>query len=375
MTRGSILVGGAVAQKPGSGGHAWVFLQYLLGFQRLGFDVLFVDRLEADMDERGAAWLDDVMHAAGLADSYSLLRTGEVEPLAGRSRRDVVEFAQSADFFLNVMGYVDDEEILGASRRRVFVDIDPGFGQMWRALGLHDLFAGHDAFVTVGERVGTDGCTVPDCGLDWIGTRPPVVLEHWPEQRGPGDRYTSVATWRGPFAPIEYEGRTYGLRVHEFRKFVALPRVTGRPFELALDIHENETGDLELLRENGWTLVEPAVAAGSLDAYRSYVQGSRAELMVAKGIYVDTRGGWFSDRSACYLASGRPVIAQDTGLEELYPLGEGLVVFSTVDEAAAAVEAVERDYGRHARAARRVAEEALDSDVVLGRLLDRLGAG
>jgi hypothetical protein len=373
VKRGSILVGGAVAQKPRSGGHAWVFLQYLLGFQRLGFDVLFVDRLEADMDEAGVAWLDEVMRGAGLEDSYSLLRTGEVEPLAGRSRRDVVEFARAADFFLNVMGYVDDEEILAAARRRVFLDIDPGFGQMWCALGLHDLFAGHDVFVTVGERVGADDCTVPTCGLDWIGTRPPVVLDRWPAQEDAGSRYTSVATWRGPFAPIEYEGHTYGLRVHEFRRVISLPRLTGRPFELALDIHPNETSDLELLHENGWMLVDPAVVAGSLDAYRSYVQASRAELMVAKGMYVDTRGGWFSDRSACYLASGRPVIAQDTGLDGLYPLGAGLLAFSTVDEAAAAVDEVEGDYARHARAARRIAEESLDSDVVLERLLGRLG--
>jgi hypothetical protein len=375
VPQGAILVGGSIAQKPGAGGHAWVFLQYLLGFRRLGRRVLFVDRLEPEMDQRGVGWLTEVMTAAGLGDAYALLRTGEDEPLAGRSRRDVVEFARSAELFLNVMGFVEDEEILGASRRRVFLDIDPGFGQMWCALGLHDLFAGHDEFVTVGERVGSEQTGVPECGLDWIGTRPPVVFDLWPAQTGPGGAYTSVGAWRGPYAPIEYNGHSYGLRVHEFRRFAGLPRATGQPFEVALDIHPDETRDLELLAENGWTLVDPALVAGSLDDYRRYVQSSRGELMVAKGMYVDTQAGWFSDRSACYLASGRPVIAQDTGLDGLYPVGEGLLTFSTLDEAAAAVEEVERDYERHSLAARRVAEQELDSDVVLGRLLQRLGVG
>jgi hypothetical protein len=165
----------------------------------------------------------------------------------------------------------------------------------------------------------------------------------------------------------------YGLRVHEFRKFVALP---GRgPFrcELALDIHPSETQDLALLAANGWGLVDPRRVACDPWAYQSYLRGSAAEFMVAKGMYVQAQSGWLSDRSLCYLASGRPVIAQDTGLKGRYPTGEGLITFTTLDEAAAAAERLYRDFARHARAARTVAEEYFDSDKVLSRLLAKLG--
>jgi hypothetical protein len=190
----------------------------------------------------------------------------------------------------------------------------------------------------------------------------------------PGAAFTSVATWRGDFGPIDYAGRRHGLRVHEFRRFTDLPARTGQPFELALDIHPRETRDIQHLEDHGWTLLDPLCAAGNPDAYRAFIQHSRAELMIAKSMYVSTRGGWFSDRSACYLASGRPVIAQDTGIRSLLPTGEGLLAFGDPDEAAAAIQAVAADPVRHARAARAVAEEYFDSDRVLGSLLARIGA-
>jgi hypothetical protein len=200
------------------------------------------------------------------------------------------------------------------------------------------------------------------------------VLEHWPvSDPRPDGRFTSVASWRGPFAPIEYEGVTYGLRVHEFRRFAELPRRTAETFEVALDIHEAETSDLELLRANDWLLADPSIEAADPWAYRDYVWGSKAELGIAKGMYVKSRGGWFSDRSICYLASGRPVVAQETGFSELYPTGAGLISFEDLDGAAAAVELVARDYPRHVAAARAVAQEHFDSDRVLERLLQRLG--
>src|SRR5262249_48084908 len=151
---------------------------------------------------------------------------------------------------------------------------------------------------------------------------------------------------------IDYQGKRYGLRVHEFRKFVSLPRRTGRSFRMAMDIDPVETGDLAMMRDNHWQLDDPRQVASSPDAYQRYVQESRGEFMVAKNLYVETRGGWFSDRSICYLASAKPVIAQDTGLAQLYPSREGLFLFSTLDEATAAVNEIEADYPRHARAAR-----------------------
>jgi hypothetical protein len=244
---------------------------------------------------------------------------------------------------------------------------------MWRALGLHDAFQGHDIYVTVGESVGAPECTIPTGGIDWITTPQPVVLEHWPSQAGRGRAFTSVGSWRGPFGPIEFEGATYGLRVHEFRKFADLPRRVSEPLEIALDIDEADARDVELLRSAGWTLRDPRSVAADPWRYRSYVQESRAELMVAKNLYVQSRSGWFSDRSICYLASGRPVLAQDTGFSRHHPVGEGLLAFTTLDEAAEGVERIGADYALHSRAARKLAEERFDSDRVLGRLLGELG--
>jgi hypothetical protein len=377
--RGTVAVAGALAQRPGCGGHAWVFLQYLLGFRRLGFDVVFVDWLSADMcagsvvGSAEVCYVHDVMERFGLGADYAVLDE-RGRSVAGLEREQLRERLSRSSFLLNVMGYLADEELLAAVPRRVFLDIDPGFGQMWHELGLADPFAGHDVFVTIGENVGLPGCAIPTCGIDWVRSRQPVVLDLWPAQSEGGTRFTSVASWRGAYGPIEYDGHTYGLRVHEFRRFVELPERSGHAFELALDIDEAEVRDLALLRGHGWRLVDPRRAAGDPSDYRRFVAGSKAEFMVAKNLYVDTRSGWFSDRSVCYLASGRPVVAQNTGLDGLYPLGDGLLAFDTPDEAEAAVDEIWHDYERHARAARELAEAYFDSDLVLGRLVDEVHA-
>ena len=370
MRRGTIVIAGSLAQRVGYGGHAWVFLQYLLGFKRLGWEVLFLDELPADADPALVRSFAALMPRHGLGREFSL-RHGEATH--GVARGEALARVKAGDVFLNVMGYLRDAEILAAARRRTFLDIDPGFGQMWRELGQADIFAGHEQFVTVGLNYGAADCTAPTCGLHWITSPPPVVLAEWPAQPPPANQaFTSIASWRGPFGPIEFHGRSYGLRVHEFRKFFALPAQTGADFSLALDIHEAETPDLAALREHGWRIVDPAEAAGDTERYRAFVQASAAEFMVAKNLYVETNGGWFSDRSACYLASGRPVLAQRTGWP--LPSGRGLLGFSTLAEAAEGVRAIRADYAMHARAARELAEEHFDSDKVLTRLLRKLDA-
>jgi|SRR6266545_438949 len=380
----SIVIAGSVAQKPGRGGHTWVFLQYLLGFRKLGWDVLFLDWLSLEMctSESGAraplekSWnvryFEDVMRRFGLDGDYALLCS---DSTVGLTRSQVLERVSASSALINVMGFLRDEEILAAAPRRVFLDIDPGFGQMWKALGLHDAFQGHEAFVTIGENVGRPECSIPTCGLEWITTPQPVVLDEWPavEDDPPADAaITSVASWRGAYGPVDYEGTTYQLRPHEFRKFAALPRLAERRFELALDIHAADERDRALLASEGWQLVEPRRVAGSPECYGDYIRRSAAEVMIAKGMYVQTRSGWFSDRSICYLASGRPVLAQDTGFRDLLPTGEGLLTFSSVEEAADAARAIDADYSRHRRAARRLAEEYFDSSTVLRSLSRRL---
>lgn len=215
--------------------------------------------------------------------------------MLGMPRPQLLERARGAECLINVMGVCQDAALLDAVTRRVFLDIDPGFPQMWRALGQRDVLAGHDRFATLARRIGQPDCTIPTCGLDWITLPQPVVLDHWP--------------------------------------------------------------------------VAPAAVAADPEAYRRYLTSAKAELLVPKQMYVATRGGLLSDRSIYFLASGRPVLARDTGLAGLVPLGEGLVTFTTLREAAAGVAAIAADYPRHCRAAREIAEAEFDSDRVLERFL------
>ena len=373
---GALVVAGAVARRIDCGGHVWALLQWVLGFQKLGWSVVFLDRLDPAPGIRHSPNVRrflETMESFGLSDAFSL-DIGPGEEPVGLSRAEVLEKVCDADFLLNVMGYLEDPELLARARRRVFVDIDPGFGQMWRALGLCDVFRGHDAFVTVGTRVGRDDCRVPTCGLTWITTLPPVVIDRWPASTDRGTSFTSVGTWRGPWAPVEYEGERYGLRVHEFRRFAAVPRESGLDFEIALDIDPQDHADVTRLADGGWRLSDPRSVSGTPEHYQRFVQTSLAEFGIAKGMYVHARTGWVSDRTACYLASGRPAIVQDTGLDDTIETGLGLLTFSTPEQAMAAARTVHADWHRHARAARALAVEHLDSDRVLGRLLDEVAA-
>ena len=377
-----ITISGSIAQRAGYGGHAWVFLQYLLGFKQLGYKPLFIDHhpsgsvsdsldpRSADAGMRGVRWLKDVMRFGGLEDSYSVLLDGRRQT-AGLSRKAVLDHVRASPFLLNVMGFLKDQEVLGAAQRRVFLDIDPGFGQMWRELGFVDVFGGHDVFVTIAENIGENGCSIPTCGLTWLKTRQPVVLDSWPVSSD-GSGFTSVCAWRGPYDPVEYGGVKFGLRAHEFRRFAELPRLTGKLFEVALDIHPADARDVRLLRENAWRLRSPASVAGGPGGYRAYIQRSKAEVMIAKGMYVQTWSGWFSDRSVCYLASGKPVLAQDTGFTRNYPIGEGLLSFSDMREAVAGVEEICGNQKRHSISARTLAEAYFDARIVLERLLSEL---
>jgi hypothetical protein len=382
----SIVIAGSLAQKPGRGGHTWVFLQYLLGFRKLGWDVVFVDRLEPGMcvDETGhpadpalswnVRYLTDVMRRFGFDRDYAVLYGGDGGTI-GLTREALLERVRSSSAIVDVMGFLNDEEIFASARRRIFLDIDPGFGQMWQTLGLCDMFGRHDAYVTIAENMGQPSCGIPTCGQEWVTTRQPVVLDEWTAAGTDTEALpiTSVVSWRGAYGPVTYAGRTYGLRAREFRKFATLPRHCPGRFELALDIHPADGVDVDLLRSHGWSLVAPGDVAGDPRRYREYIRQSAAEIMIAKGMYVDTNSGWISDRSICYLASGRPVLAQDTGLANLLPTGEGLVTFTSCEEAIDAVNAVRREPGRHQRAARAVAEEYFDSSRVLGALVRKLG--
>jgi len=208
-----------------------------------------------------------------------------------------------------------------------------------------------------------------------ITTPQPIVLAHWPVA-GPVTRnaLTTIANWRG-YGSVEHDGVFYGQKAHSLRPLIDLPTRTPERFELALAIHPDETNDLAALAANKWNLLDPATVAGTPEHYREFVRGSNAEFGIAKSGYVASRCGWVSDRSLCYLASGRPVIAQDTGFGPFVPAGEGLFAFTTAPDVLAAIDAINADYVRHSRAAREIAVTYFDSDTVLARLLERIGVG
>ena len=379
----TILFSGMLAGDPWQGGATWAVLQYVLALRRLGHDVLLVEPVRDKswrpagaelVQTEQAKYLRDVVRDFSLEGRAALLREGTRQTI-GVAYDDIAEVARRADVLFNVSGMLADEALLAPVSRRVYLDLDPAFVQLWHAAeGIDMRFAAHTHFVTVGMNIGRSDCPVPTCGVKWIPTPQPVVLERWPVA-GPAERdaWTTVANWRG-YGSIEYDGVHYGQKAHSLRRLIELPSRTDESFELALGIHPDEKADLAALAQHRWRLLDPVEAAGTPGKYQQFIRGSKGEFGVAKSGYVASNCGWFSDRSACYLASGRPVLAQETGWTRWLPAGEGVLPFAAVDDAAAAVEAVRRDYATHARAARAIAERHFDSDKVLASLLAAVGA-
>jgi len=252
-------------------------------------------------------------------------------------------------------------------RRSAYLDLDPGYTQMWNAQGRLSGLRAHDLHFTVGENIG-QGAACPADGIRWRPVRQPVLLDYWPDCSPPANgAFTTVASWRGPYGRVQHGGTTFGVKAHEFRKYVDLPSRTPHRFEIALEIHEDDGPDRQNLLEHGWIVRDPLEVAGDPWAFRRFVQQSGAEFSVAQGIYVETASGWFSDRTTRYLASGRPALVQDTGFSRNYPVGEGLLAFGSVDEALSGIDAIHRDYRRHARAARALAVDHFDARKVLAQ--------
>ena len=377
-----IVFSGMIAADPYHGGATWAVLQYVLGLKKLGHEVLFVEPMKASSQRpphvplpasENVAYFREVTRQFGIERTSALLLEGGKETV-GIAYDDILRFAQRADLLINVSGMLADRALLDAIPRRVYLDLDPAFNQVWHhAYGIDMRFAAHTHFITIGQRVGADGCPVPTCGLHWLKTHQPVVLEEWPyvEPRESAD-LTTIGNWRG-YGSVEFDGLHYGQKAHSLRQFIALPRFTKEKFAPALAIHPGEQSDLAALAENGWTIQDPNRVASSPSGYRRFIQQSKAEFGIAKSGYVTSRCGWFSDRSCCYLASGRPVIAQQTGFDEFLPTGRGLFAFETMDHVLAAIGELRSDYRRHARAAREIAQEHLDSAKVLPRLLRQIG--
>jgi hypothetical protein len=409
----SAIVAGAVANKPRNGGETWVRMSWALGLRRLGFDVHFVEALDASrcVDRRGRstpfaqslnrAHFEHVTGELDLQDHVTLLGA-QGEPLLGLDAARLRELACEADVLFDLSGHLGRQQVAVPVRRRVYVDLDPGFTQAWAADPALDFdIAGYDDYVTVGLNVGTPSCPIPSGGVEWMPTLPPILLDRWacdpssaasdppPTAHDPAPatsrpaaprpaRFTTVSTWRSAHGPVEIDGRTHALKHHEFRAVIDLPERLAdaeTELELALDIDPADAADADALKAHGWRVVSAPALAGTPAAFRDYVRGSCAELSVAHGVYAHTASGWFSDRTGAYLAAGRPALVQDTGLSGLLPLGEGLLTFSSAEQAAQGARAILADLDGHSQAARALAESHLDSDLVLGNLLEGLGLG
>lgn len=383
----TVIIGGPLASKYGNGGIAWNVLSYVLGLKKLGLKVYYLEEISSSActftgeeassidSSLNGIYFQRITEQFGLKGSAALIDREEGRVVYGAAKDDILAAAEEASLLINISGHLTLGPWLRRIPRKIYIDEDPGFTQFWYHDGNPGIrLSGHDLYYTVGENIGDIDCPIPQSNIAWRTTRQPVVLDHWPMKITSGPiRFTTVASWRGPYGPVEFDGKRFGLKVHEFRKFMALPSLASPDFEVALDIHPSDSTDLESLRRNGWKVINPQTIAADPVSFRSYLQQSSAEFSVAQGIYVETNSGWFSDRSARYLASGKPVLVQDTGFRRSLPVGEGLLTFRDLNEAVSGAERIARDYEKHCHAARAIAEIYFDSNKVLGRLLEEAG--
>jgi hypothetical protein len=369
-------------------GIVFITVQYLLGLKRLGFDVYYVEAHARtpsmfmkdprdDASALAAAFIRGVMARFDLGDDkwafHALHDDGRCFGLSEHALRDLY---QNAAFIFNLHGATAPRPELCQTGRLVYVGTDPVAHEVEIYNGEQatiDYFAPHAAFFTWGENYHNPDCGVPACpAFDLIPTRQPIVLDLWePCRCGPADVFTTIGNWRQLWRPVVLHGETYHWSKHlEFLKFLDVPARTGQAFELALSSFNDD--DRGMLAAHGWRVRESLDFTMDLDAYRRYIGGSRGEFTVAKDQNVRLRSGWFSDRSASYLACGRPVVTQETGFSNILPTGEGLFGFSTLEEIGAAVATINGDYDRHCAGALRVARECFDYRVVLPAMLEHL---
>ena len=363
------------------GGIGWQAIHYVLGLTRLGHDVYYVEdsgahpydpRVKSVVDNAsyGVAFLADVMGRFGLADHWGYVDapTGAHH---GLSRERLADLYRDADALFNVCAATRLSEEHLRCPIRVYVETDPVFEQIRVAEGDRQAILAledHTHHFTYGENMGQPDSPIPLEKFAWRPTRPPVIPDLWSTPTDPAaERFTTIATWKNAGKDIHFRGETYLWSKHlNFLRVIDLPSRTRQALEMALEVEDPAMRDL--LARNGWGLQDAFQVSRNLTTYQRYIQQSRGEFTVSKDLVARTRSGWFSDRSVCYLAAGKPVVTQDTGFGKYIPAGAGLLAFEGLEEAGAAIEEVNRDYERHSREARRIALEYFGSDQVLGQL-------
>lgn len=379
-----VIVGTSVAKYHRWPGALDLRLAYVKSLAQLGHDVYLFDDVSAAQCAVGkrpvpfSGWpsaegFEAAARAYGLWDRCCLIYDGGAET-RGLTFEDAVEVAESTDVLLNVNGKLRTEAVVDPVGVRVLIDEAPGHTQVYEAIyGIDQGIRRHDVHYTFGANVGTARCGIPDAGVSWHPLCPPVDLSSWSVADEHDGRFTTISNWEGE-ATFELNGRYSGEKSDNWRRFIGLPSRTDATLEIALNIHPAWEDDVAKLRACGWRLRDPR-SLDSLDAYQRYLGKSMAEFSVANNRYVEFSTGWFSDRSARYLARGRPVVVQDTGIAGHLPVGDGLLTFRTLDEAIAAIDEVRGDYDRHRAAARKIAEEHFDGRRVLAGVLQHVEAG
>ena len=374
------LIGVGIANHPlHAAGNTWAFLQWVLAFREAGWDVWMVEDQPSakliDAQKKSCASLVGSANLAhwnatveefGLRDRATLLVDGNAA-----NKPELMAFARDAEFLFNISGHFHQTDVLAAVPCRVYVDLDPAFTQIWAEVYRSAMNLGtHDIFMSIGGRLGRPDCRAPLAGRNWLPLGVPVALDHFtlPNLTQPGEVWTTFTHWYG-YPPVEYKGEWYGNKSEEFDRLVNLPNRTKAKLEIATDLATDDETH-QRFTAGGWRLVDARPLNTPWQRYRDYAAQSRGEFCVAKNGYVKSRCGWFSDRSAMYLALGRPVILQDTGWPEFYPEGEGLLAFTDEESALAALAKVEADPVRHARAARAIAEKHCAGPVVVNRFLE-----
>lgn len=374
-----IVVTGLIGQYP-LGGIAWHYFQFVLGLAQLGHEVYYLEDTQQypyNPEEGGLAkdcsfntkFIANIMDRYGLAErwAYCFPFQNQWFGLSEIKRKEII---RSADILLNVSGTFARPGDYREIPKLVYIDTDPVFTQIKLARGQMDfkrLVDLHDRQFTFGESFSEQ---IPETGHHWIPTRQPVVLKEWENVIPPRDTYTTIMNWTS-HNDVMFEGKAYGQKDKEFKRFLQFPKSAASiNLEIAVNAGKTRRTPYDLLRYNGWQVVDPDDVCPDMDSYRNYIIGSKGEWSVAKNGYIQGQAGWFSDRSACYLAAGRPVILQETGFSKVLPVGEGLFAYRTVEEAKESLEKVESDYARHSGAARNIAENYFDSDKVLSRLIE-----
>lgn len=388
MKRKKVVVMGFMAGIPVAG-VIWQHIHYIVGLQRLGHEVFYIeDSARHPYDPEALSFTTEFGYAARLLDGLArkfgferhwsfCARYTPGFPTAGLPLKKIQQLYRDADAILNVCGAQEINDDLVASDDILYVESDPAVEQIKVDQGNRDTInylRQHRTLFTFGENVSSDDFPVPKHGFEWLPTRQPVVLDFWKAARAPADDalFTSVANWSTRGKDISWRGETYlWNKAREFLRFIAAPHAAGERFELASGIKDAETRSE--FERNNWQLRDPTAMTDNYRLYRQYIRRSKAEFTVAKDQYVRLKTGWFSDRSACYLAAGRPVIMQETGFTKFYGGDAGLFAFSSLGEIVEAVKMINADYAKHSRAAREIAREVFDAEKVLRSLLERAG--